>query len=73
MQFNCDLEEKGENTHAASKQRSEFQITLNQGLPKVGVMSMLVHGLIIGIAANQPSNTKLVIVIIIKVLLWYQQ
>jgi hypothetical protein len=45
MQFNCDLEEKGENTHAVGKQRSEFQITLNQGLPKVGVM-LLVHGLI---------------------------
>lgn len=29
-----DLEEKGENTYAVGKQRSEFQITLNQGLPE---------------------------------------
>ncbi len=29
-----DLEEKGVNTYAAGRQRSEFQITLNQGLPE---------------------------------------
>lgn len=29
-----DLEDKGINTYAVGKQRSEFQITLNQGLPK---------------------------------------
>lgn len=29
-----DLEEKGGNTYAVGKQRSEFQITLNQGLPE---------------------------------------
>lgn len=29
-----DLEDKGINTYAAGRQRSEFQITLNQGLPE---------------------------------------
>ena len=29
-----DLEEKGVNTYSAGRQRSEFQITLNQGLPE---------------------------------------
>ncbi len=35
-----DLEEKGINTYAAGRQRSEFQITLNQGLLRVGVTSI---------------------------------